>query len=110
MSYIDPGNQLALTTPSDLKQAADDLRDHARRLSRLLPAFEGVLRPVDELDTPDTWAGPFADHFGTVKGGWKVGLQNSFAAIRDMVHSLNSDAAELDARAAKPGPSTPGGH
>ena len=109
MPHINPGDQLAVTAPGDLKQAADDLREHARRLYQLMSSLEGVLQPVDVLDNPNTWAGPFADNFGTIKSGWKHGLQSAFYAIRTMMQSLDADAAELEARASKPG-SGAGGH
>ncbi|WP_194925934.1 hypothetical protein [Catenulispora pinisilvae] len=103
MGYISASDQLTVTTATDLKGAAADLQEHARRLRLLIQAYADVLGPVDDLDRPETWAGQFADTFGQTRRGWHDGLTTGGDAVLTMISMLNSDAFELQTRAQKAG-------
>jgi uncharacterized protein YukE len=103
MGYISADDQLTAKTAAELNGAAADLREHARRLRTLIPAYQSVLDPVRQLDTPDTWAGQYADSFGKTRSGWETGLYTGIRAVEAMISSLNSDAFELEDRARKAG-------
>jgi hypothetical protein len=103
MGYIGPNDQLALTTASDLSGAAGDLREHARRLRLLLPAYHGLVSPVSALDNNDTWAGPFPDQFGVTRRGWERSLSTGVGDIEQYIRNLETDAAELELRASNAG-------
>lgn len=103
MGYISADDQLTAKTAAELNGAAADLREHARRLRTLIPAYQSVLGPVAQLDNSGTWAGQYADTFGRTRTGWQNGLDSGIRAIETMISTLTSDAVELENRALKAG-------
>ncbi|NEA31519.1 hypothetical protein [Streptomyces sp. SID13031] len=88
-----------MTTPAGLEAKAVRLREIAADLRREATKVSGLLGPVKDLHTDETWQGPVAVEFSGTLTDWAKRAGAAQTAILDAATAFDRDANNLDVQA-----------
>lgn len=88
-----------MTTPAELEAKATRLREIAADLRKEATKVSGLLGPVKDLHTEETWQGPVAEEFSGTLTDWKKRTDAAQTAILDAAATFDRDANNLDTQA-----------
>jgi uncharacterized protein YukE len=88
-----------MTTPAGLEAKATRLREIAADLRKEATKASGLLGPVKNLHTDETWQGPVAVEFSGTLTAWAKRTGAAQTAILDAATAFERDANNLDVQA-----------
>jgi uncharacterized protein YukE len=93
------GGEDEMTTPAQLEAKAVRLREIAADLRKEATKVSGLLGPVKDLQTDETWQGPVAVEFSGTLTAWAKKTGAAQTAILDAATAFERDANTLDVQA-----------
>jgi uncharacterized protein YukE len=88
-----------MSTPGELEAKAVRLREIAADLRKEATKVSGLLGPVKDLHTDETWQGPVAVEFSGTLSDWAKRTGSAQNAILDAATTFERDANNLDTQA-----------